>query len=73
MCKDVTVEEMQTKIERIQVLLLNTIALAEKGIVDTQAEPFEYENKAEWLEGEIGITKEELAELGYSFSDDGED
>ena len=40
MCKEVTVEEMQTKIERMQVLLLNAIALAEKGIVDTQAEPF---------------------------------
>ena len=40
MCKEVTIEELQTKIERLQVLLLNAIGLAEEGIVDTQAEPF---------------------------------
>ena len=73
MCKEVTIEELQTKIERLQVFLLNAIGLAEEGIVDTQAEPFEYEDKAEWLEEEIGITREELIELGYGFSEDEED
>lgn len=73
MCKEVTIEELQTKIDRLQVLLLNAIGLAEEGIVDTEAEPFECENKAEWLEAEIGITREELIELGYDFSDDEED
>lgn len=55
MCKEVTIEELQTKIERLQVLLLNAIALAEEGTVDTQAEPFEYEDKAEWLEDHLAI------------------
>lgn len=73
MCKEVTIEELQTKIERLQVLLLNAIGLAEEGIVDTQTEPFEYEDKAEWLEEEIGITREELIELGYGFPEDEED
>lgn len=73
MCKKLTTEELLAKIDRLTCLLMNAIGLAEKGIVDTQAEPFEYENKAEWLEEEIGITKEELAELGYDFSDKGED
>ena len=73
MCKEVTIEELQTKIERLQVLLLKAIGLAEEGIVDTQAKPFEYEDKAEWLEEEIGIMREELIELGYGFSEDEED
>lgn len=73
MCKEVTIEELQTKIDRLQVLLLNAIGLAEEGIVDTEAEPFEYENKAEWLEAEIGISREELIELGYGFPEDEED
>ena len=73
MCKEVTIEELQTKIERLQVLLLNAIGLAEEGIVDTQAEPFKYEDKAAWLEEEIGITREELIELGFGFPEDEED
>lgn len=63
----------EEKIERLKVLLLNAIGLAEEGIVDTQAEPFEYESKAEWLEEELGITKEELEEIGYGFPEDEED
>lgn len=70
MCKKLTTEELLTKIERLKVLLSKAIGLAEAGIVDTQAEPFEYDDKAEWLEEEIGITKEELEELGYDFSED---
>lgn len=73
MCKKLTTEELLMKIERMKELLLNAIGLAEAGIVDTQAEPFEYENKAEWLEEEIGITREELEELGYGFPEDADD
>ena len=63
----------EEKIERLKVLLLNAIGLAEEGIVDTQAEPFEYESKAEWLEEKIGITREELEEIGFGFPEDEED
>lgn len=63
----------EEKIERLKVLLLNAIGLAEEGIVDTQAEPFDYERKVEWLEKEIGITREELEEIGYGFTEDEED
>ena len=74
MCKEVTIEELQTKIERLKILLVNAIDLAEEGIVDTQAEPFEYETKSEWLEEKIGITREELDELGsYLPEDEDED
>lgn len=73
MCKKLTTEELLTKIERLKELLLKSIGLAEAGIVDTQAEPFEYENTVEWLEEEIGITREELEELGYGFPEDEED
>lgn len=65
MCKKISADEMVAQNERLKTLLLNAIALAEEGIVDTQAEPFEYENTIEWLEDKIGITKEELEELGY--------
>lgn len=73
MCKKLNTEELLTKIERLKELLLKSIGLAEAGIVDTQAEPFEYENTVEWLEEEIGITREELEELGYGFPEDEED
>lgn len=73
MCKEVTIEEFQTKIEGLKVLLLNAIDLAEEGIVDTQAEPFEYETKSEWLEEKIGITREELDELGCYLPEEDED
>lgn len=62
----------EEKIERLKVLLLNAIGLAEEGIVDTKAEPFEYESKVEWLEEELGITEDELEEIGYGFPE-GED
>ncbi len=73
MCKKLTTDEMLTKIERLKELLLNAIALAEEGIVDTQAEPFEYETKSEWIEEKIGITREELDELGCYLPEDEED
>lgn len=73
MCKKLTTDEMLTKIERLKELLLNAIALAEEGIVDTQAEPFEYDTKSEWIEEKIGITREELDELGCYLPEDEED
>ena len=63
----------EEKIERLKVLLLNAIRMLEEGIVDTQAEPFEYESKVEWLEEELGITREELEEIGYGSPEDEED
>lgn len=63
----------EEKIERLKVLLLNAIGMLEEGIVDTQAEPFEYESKVEWLEEELGITREELGEIGYGSPEDEED
>lgn len=63
----------EEKIERLKVLLLNAIGMLEEGIVDTQAEPFEYESKVEWLEEELGITREELEEIGYGSPEDEED
>ena len=63
----------EEKIERLKVLLLNAIGMLEEGIADTQAEPFEYESKVEWLEEELGITREELEEIGYGSPEDEED
>ena len=63
----------EEKIERLKVLLLNAIGMLEEGVVDTQAEPFEYESKVEWLEEELGITREELEEIGYGSPEDEED
>ncbi len=66
------VRDNETKIKRLKVLLLNAIRLAEEGIIDTQAEPFDYESNAAWLAEEIGITEEELDEIGYDSSTDEE-